>query len=371
VVTLTEDDIRSLASFKGDGAPVTSVYLDIDGGRHVRFQDAVRSAESLLKDALAKHADEPSVASDLQRVQELVRGGVDRSRTRGIAIFSCSANDFWQVVELPVRVRDQVVVNHSPSVRQLEAVIDEYERFGVLLADKQRARVLVYELGELIESTELVDPLPRGDDDDHSYRKEKVQQHTTELVHQHLRHAADAAFRVFQDRGFDRLIIGAPEEIASELRSMLHPYLQERTEARCNIAVGASDADIRAAALAVEAEVERRNEAEMVRRLRDAVGSHNRGVAGLDDTLRALVERRVETLLVSEGFEHEGWRCGACDYIGRVGSTCPVCSTEMHYVDDVIEEAIEEALSQSCDVEICVDNADLDVLGSMGALLRY
>jgi hypothetical protein len=98
VVTLTEDDIRSLASFKGDGAPVTSVYLDIDGGRHVRFQDAVRSAESLLKDALAKHADEPSVASDLQRVQELVRGGVDRSRTRGIAIFSCSANDFWQVV---------------------------------------------------------------------------------------------------------------------------------------------------------------------------------------------------------------------------------------------------------------------------------
>ncbi|HEY4634416.1 MAG TPA: hypothetical protein VIH00_10900 [Candidatus Limnocylindrales bacterium] len=371
MVTLTEDDIRSLASFKGDGAPVTSVYLDIDGGRHVRFQDAVRSAESMLRDALAKHADEPSVASDLRRVQELVRGGVDRSRTRGIAVFSCTAQDFWRVVELPVRVRDQVVVNHSPSVRQLEAVINEYERFGVLLADKQRARVLVYELGELIESTELVDPLPRGDDVDHSYRKERGQQHTSALVHQHLRHAADAAFRVFQDRGFERLIIGAPEEIATELRSLLHPYLQERVEARCNVAVGASDAEIRAAAHEVEAAVERRNEAELVQRLRDAAGAHNRGVVGLDETLRALVERRVDTLLVSHGFEQEGWRCSACAYISRVGRTCPVCNTEMHFVEDVVEEAIEEALAQSCDVEICFGNADLDVLGRIGALLRY
>ena len=102
MVAITEDDIRSLAAFKGDGAPVTSVYLDVDGGRHVRFQDAVRSAESLLKDALAKHADEPSVAADLQRVQELVRAGIDRSRTRGLAVFSCSAHDFWRVIELPV-----------------------------------------------------------------------------------------------------------------------------------------------------------------------------------------------------------------------------------------------------------------------------
>jgi hypothetical protein len=43
----------------------------------------------------------------------------------------------------------------------------------------------------------------------------------------------------------------------------------------------------------------------------------------------------------------------------------------MHYVDDVVEEAIEEAIVQSCDVEICVANADLDVLGRIGALLRY
>jgi hypothetical protein len=37
----------------------------------------------------------------------------------------------------------------------------------------------------------------------------------------------------------------------------------------------------------------------------------------------------------------------------------------------VVEAAIEEALLQSCAVEMCADNADLDVAGRIGALLRF
>ena len=43
----------------------------------------------------------------------------------------------------------------------------------------------------------------------------------------------------------------------------------------------------------------------------------------------------------------------------------------MRQIDDIVEEAVEEALQQSCHVETCVGNADLDVLGRVGALLRY
>lgn len=371
MVAITEDDIRSLASFKGEDAPVTSVYLDVDGRRHIRPQDLVRSVEALVRDALARYPGEPSVQADLRRVEELVRAGFDRSRTRGLVLFSCTAHDFWQVIELPVRVRDQVVVNHSPAVRQLEAIVDEYERFGVLLADRQHARVLVYELGELVESVAVIDVLPRAEDDDHSHLRDKVASHLDAVVHHHLRHAADVAFRVFQEHGFDRLIVGTADDIASELEDLLHPYLRERLEARVHVPVHASDDEVRSAALAVEAQVERRKEAELVSRLRDAVGSGHRGVAGLEDTLRALAERRVEVLLVSAGYVHPGWRCGSCSHVAKVGRTCPVCSKEMTYVDDVIEEAVEEAIAQSCEVEVCVGNADLDVLGCVGALLRY
>ncbi len=40
-------------------------------------------------------------------------------------------------------------------------------------------------------------------------------------------------------------------------------------------------------------------------------------------------------------------------------------------VPGVGEDALEEALLQSCRIEICVGNADLDVLGRVGAFLRY
>ena len=94
-------------------------------------------------------------------------------------------------------------------------------------------------------------------------------------------------------------------------------------------------------------------------------------MVGLDDVLAALTERRVESLIVSEGFEAEGWYCANCRLLATKGASCPVCGNRMDRADDVVESAVEEALLQSCHVEMCVDNADLDVAGRIGALLRF
>jgi peptide chain release factor subunit 1 len=368
---LTEDAVRGLAARKAGAAPVTSCYLDVDGRRRPRFADVTRSLERMVREVRAAADGAESVWRDLERIEDHVRAGLDRSGVRGLAMFSCSADSLWQVFELPVPVRDQLVVNHSPVVRQLELVLDQHERFGLLLADRQRARMLVFELGALVESAERFDQLPRGDDDDHSVRRDRLKDHAAAHVAAHLRHAADVAFSVFQDRPFDRLVIGAPEDIAAELSSVLHPYLRARLEARCSVPVNASDDEIRTAAAQVEAAVERRKEAEAVARLRDAAGAGRRGVAGLPGTLAALGERRVDTLLVSDGFVTPGWRCPSCGVLAARGPSCPACATAMDETEDVVEDAIQEALTQSCRVEVCQDNADLDVLGRIGALLRY
>ena len=371
-MTFTQETVRELAGFKGTDAPVTSCYLDVDGRRYVRHEDYELRLDAMLKEARERaNGSGPSIGEDLKRIADHVRGGVDRSRVRGLAMFSCAAHGLWQTFELPVAVRNQVVVNHTPHVRQLESVLDEYERFGVLLADRQRARMFVFELGELVDKSELFDQLPRHDDDGGEWDRDHVRDHTAAVAHRHLRRAAQVAFQEFQERGFDHLIVGAPDEIANELEGLLHSYLKERIAGRVNVPVNASDEEIRQAALDVEAGVERAKEAAAVERLRGAVGSGNGGVAGVDATLRALVERRVEMLLVSDGFETPGWRCRACNYVAAKGRTCPVCDAKMDKVDDVVEEAIEEALGQSCKVEICQGNADLDVLGRIGAVLRF
>jgi peptide chain release factor subunit 1 len=371
VPVIAEDVIRSLVGFRGERAPVTSCYLDVDGRRYVRHQDLEHEVNVLLHDAHTRANGDLSVRRDLHRIEELVKGGIDRSNTRGLAIFACSAHDLWEVFTLPVSVQNRVVINHMPAVSQLEAILEESTALGVLLADKQRARMFVFELGELVDHSELFDELPRDYDTRGDRDQGDVAHHVNALKHQHLRHAADVALAVFQQSAFHHLVIAGPDEITSELESLLHPYLRDRLFGRLHIAVSAGIDEIRSAAMEVEHKVERRKEAELVGRLREAVATGRRGVAGLGPVLAALGDHRAEQVLVSQGYREAGWRCVPCGALALVGRECGRCGSSMEALDDVVEEAIDEALSQSCRVEICVGNADLDVLGRIGALLRY
>lgn len=369
-MTIRESSIRDLAGFKGQDAPVTSLYLDVDGRRRIRPRDYETVLERMVR-AAREEAEHDSVRADLKRIEDHVRAGIDRSRVRGVAYFSCTAHDFWQVVELAVPVRDRLVVNHTPYVRELEAVVARHERFAVLVADRQRARLFLFHQGELVDGEDQFDRLPRHDDDGGQLGKDQVAGHAAAAAQRHLRRAAGAAFALYQDEGFEHLVLGGPDEVTAELERELHPYLRERIAARLALAVHCTDDEIRLAVETVEEEVERAREAALVDRLREAVGAGGAGVAGLDGVLDALVARRVDLLLVSEGFEAEGWRCPGCAWVGRIGRRCPVCGNTMTEVSDVVEEAVEEALAQACRVAFCKDNADLDVLGRVGALLRY
>jgi peptide chain release factor subunit 1 len=372
VAVLTEAAIRELAAIKGDKAPITSVYLDVDGKRYVRHQDLERATDLVLRDARARAGDNPSVQADLRRVEQLVRGGIDRSGVRGLAIFACSSADLWQVIELPVSVHSRVVINQMPAVGQLEAVLREHEPIGVLMADRQRARMFVFEMGELVERSELFEAVPR----DEGARGERDRggdhaQTAAERTHQHLRNAAGVAFDVWQQHPFEHLALAAPDPLASDLEASLHPYLRQRLSGRLSVPVAAGHGEVLAAAQAIEAEVERRREAMVVDRLREAVAAGRRGVAGLNAVVEALADRRADCLVVSQGYAAPGWRCGSCDRLAAIGRRCKRCGAEMAEVDDLVEEAVEEALTQSCRVEICIGNADLDVLGRIGALLRF
>lgn len=372
MAVLTEAAVRELASIRGDGVPITSCYLDVDGRRYVRHQDLEHAVDLLLRNARARAGDDPSVCADLGRIEQLVRGGINRSRVRGLAIFACSANHLWRVIELPVRVDSRVVVNQVPAVGQLEAVLRQHEPIGVLMADRQRARMFVFELGELVERSEMFEELPR--DEGARGERDRGGDHTQHLeahTQQHLRHAASVAFNVWRQHPFEHLALAAPDPLASDLEANLHPYLRSRVSGRLAVPVSASCDEVLVAAQAVEADVDRRREAKLVDRLRQAVAAGRRGVAGLAPVVEALNDRRVDCLVVSRGYAAPGWRCEGCGTLAVMGRRCKRCGGEMTEVDDVVEEAVEEALSQSTQVEICHGNADLDVLGRIGALLRY
>lgn len=371
---LNEDRIRSLAARRGRPT-VTSCYLDVDGRLHPRAVDYETQLDHLMRVARAQAADGGpevvrSVDADTERISAWVKAGFDRSHTRGLALFACSAEGWFEVVEVPRPVRNEVTLDASPHVRQLESATQEYDRFMVVLVDRQRARLFRFEMGELTEHTEVLDAMPRAVERG-TRTAEGVARHTGELAHKHLKHAAEVAFAEFREHPVEHLIVGGPGEVVAEFEGLLHSYLRDRVAARLSVGVTASVDEVRAAALTVDGEVARRAEAELVGQLRNALGIGDGATAGLAATLSALVERRVGVLLVSDGYQAPGWRCGKCGHLATMGRACPLCSTDMDLVDDVVEAAVEEALANKCRVQMVRENADLDVLGRIGALLRF
>ncbi|HSS09002.1 MAG TPA: hypothetical protein VLL25_03900, partial [Acidimicrobiales bacterium] len=285
---LTADTVRSLAAFKGTHGPVVSLYLDVDGQRYIRPRDYEAQLDQLLRRA-REHLDvrvpalgwSGEIDEDLHRLDGRIRAGIDRSHVRGLALFSCAPDGFFEMVELPVPVRNQLAVNQTPHVRQLEALLERYRRYGVLVVDRQRARTLVFQAGELRDRSELFDELPRHDDDRGDWRRDHVRDHTAAVAQQHVRRAAQVAFRLHQQRPLDYLILAGPDQVVHEMERELHTYVRERIVARLRLSTTATDDEIRSAAREIEAEVERRRTDALVGRLRDAIGAGGPALLGM------------------------------------------------------------------------------------------
>ncbi len=80
--------VRRLASFRGEEAPVTTCYLDVDGRRYLRQQDLEREVSVLLRSVRVKADGDHSVTRDLHRIEEYVKAGSIVRTRRGLAIFS-------------------------------------------------------------------------------------------------------------------------------------------------------------------------------------------------------------------------------------------------------------------------------------------
>jgi peptide chain release factor subunit 1 len=373
VTSITAEDVRNLVAFRGAHAPVTSCYLDVDG-RHLASHREVQQAFDLLvrQAGLNGHAH-PSVTEDVARMERHVRG-LKRRRARSLAMFSCSADRLWAVHELPRPVASQLAVHDTACVRQLEEILDHSMRLALLVTDRQAARLAVHQLGELVASQDIVDPLPRqGDDDRGDHVKTRLARQRQQQARQHVRRAADAAFRLLRSRGFDWIVLAAPTpDVLADLEQCLHPYVRARVADRQQLPVGLSDEQLLRVAGQAEAEIDRRRAMALVTRLREGAGAGtNRAVLGLERTLAALRAKRVDRLVVSRSYAAEGWRCDSCGALATVGRRCPVCRDDMRHVDDIAEDAVHEALCQQRSVTVLVDNPDLDVLGRIGALLRF
>src|SRR5215210_6830506 len=377
VKTLTRGRLRRLADVHPDHGRVLSVFMNLDPSELPTPAARSSAVTSVLTEA-ARRVDqedglEPderrALRTDLDRVREVLTGDVASNGTRAIAVFACQPADLLEVVALRHPLESRVVLDDSPYVEPLVHA-GAAERWCVLLANRRVARLFVGGGDELEETDRIVDDVHRRHEKG-GWSQANYQRSIDKEVEDHLTHTAEVAFELYKRRGFDRMLVGAPDELVAELQAKLHPYLRERLTGRisCEVEHSSLDAVRRCAGERIE-EHARDREREQLDRLAQGVGSGDRGAAGLAAVLAAVNEARVEVLLVARGLS----AAGVCDpdtglLYARVEDV-PDGATATPVVD-IVEKAIEKAIEQSAEVMGIRHHDDLGPLGGIGAILRY
>ena len=379
---LNTDLLRRLADLRPDGARVLSLFLNLDPSEFATPPARATEARSLVDQAerLAReeaggldHDAKRALREDIDRLRDFLEHRLSADGAHGIALFACGPADLFEAIKLPRPIDTRAVIDDSPFVEPL-AELGMRGSWCVLLVNRQVARMLRGSPEQLEELPPVEDEV-HGRHDQGGWSQARYQRSVHEEARSHLKRAAEVAFRRFRRSPFDCVLLGGPEETVSEFEGILHPYLRERVAGRVKVDVENTTPDqIREAALPVIDAIDERREREALERLEEGVATGGRGAAGLEPTIAALNERRVEILLLADRFDAAGVMCRQCGWVGtdRELAECPVDGGELEPRDNIAENAVELAIVQSAQVLRVRHHGDrLEKRGSIGAVLRF
>lgn len=365
---LAEQDLRELLSFTAEG-PVLSLYLSTDPAQG--NADAYRlRLRNLLK--------EVKLPEDVQAVERYFDLEHDWSG-RCVAVFSCAPAGFFRAFSLGVPVVDWVCVDQRPAVKPLIDLLDAFGGYGVVLVDKQGARVFHFHLGTLVEQEgvlgEEVRHTKRGGASAMPGRRGGMAGKThyqDELVERNMREAAEFAAQFFEEKHIRRILIGGSDENVALFRGMLPKAWQSLVVGTFTMGMTASQTEVLEKAMQVGREALTQREVRAVDGLITAAAKGSGGVIGLDATLNALHDGRIQTLLVTNDYQEQGFRCYSCGYMTTwEEKVCPRCGGDLEFIPDAVELAVHSVMQKGGDVQVIRDSARLEPAGKIGAILRY
>src|SRR5262245_28915540 len=362
-----------------DGSAVLSVYLDVDQSKgsnlnrrfHSVLEDMLRSIKTGLQDAQLK-----DFAADAARAQEHVLGLEPGSK--GIILFADTSEELFWSRKVPVPIRNNARWSDTPYVTPLLALIDEYERYGGGLVDKERGRLFTVYMGEIAELADFLAARPvrriQAPGMDHLVSEHRLQNKADLHAHLHLKHVAESIDRLVDRYAFDRILIGGPVEATGELQRLLSKRVRRRLVDRISLPIAANAGRVLEEALRTGERLERQMEEQIVNDLITGDDKHHPFTLGLEHTVHALCEGRIWRMVYAQGFTARGGQCGNCRMLFAIsGGTCEYCGAAIKPTEDLLERMLERALGQDSLLEQVSGSAAarLRQAGGIGAILRF
>ncbi|MBA3531109.1 MAG: hypothetical protein H0T73_04215, partial [Ardenticatenales bacterium] len=366
---LDRQALLTLSQYRNSERPIVSLYLTVDRNAPedkylIQMKNMMAEAEA-QRDSLGAEQWQ-QVHADLERARDWVRENYVRGG-QSVAIFACGAG-LWKTFSLPYELPTALTLGSEARVRPLYRLLQRFERYLAILTDARDARVFLATPDETREVAQVEDDTP-GRHDQGGWAQSRIQRHQDKMVEEHLSNAAELAFRLFQQEGFDGIVLMGTEERTSHLEALLHPYLLQRVLARVPMEMEASSREVGSKTMELGREQRRSRQTEQLDTWSNSLKGGNQGVAGLSDTLRAAQQGQLMTLIMREDLFMEGGRCKQCGVLTeQPNGNCDYCNGPIHHLEDVMEALTAAAIDQGAELIFLATDGGADRLNDYGGV---
>jgi peptide subunit release factor 1 (eRF1) len=293
--------LHELARTDVSGFPVLSVYLNTepDGTGRPTYEPFLRKE---LPDRAATYAERSpereSLDADIARVEQYVATELQPS-TRGLAIFACQAAGLFEAMQLETPFAESsVVVSDRPYLYPLALVEDEHPRYAAVLLDTNLARIVVFGLGQTVDSDEV--------------RNEKTRQHKAggwsqarfqrHVGQQHLQHVKEVVQRleeiVARDK-VDHIVLAGDEVVVPMLRAQLPEALAKKVVDVLRLDIRSPEHEVLEETLEALRRNDEQTDEAVVQDVVDEFRAGGLGVVGFERVKGALTLGQVHTLVIA------------------------------------------------------------------------
>lgn len=372
---LNREELRSIAKVKGDGHFFVSCYLSVDPVSNVRGDYIIHIKNMLKKTMEDLDRDvRKKVKPDIEKIDAYVFAN-KKNFKKGLALISSTGADFWKEFHLSVGLKNEIIVDKLPYIKPLLDIIDRYQKYAVMIIDKENARLFAIQLGEIEEYREVYTENVPGKHKKggwFSLEQKSIERHTDYHVGLHIKDVIKQLEDMLTSGDIGRLILGGSEEALSLARSQFTKKLSDKIIGTFTVSMNANVNEVVSKAQSVLEQYENKGKEQFVDELMTKTMKKENAVLGIDNVLSALQEGRVMKLLYIRDYKDSGYSCNKCGFLTtQKTELCPYCKIGMQRIDYIVDLAAQKAIEQGSSVEVIGNNPKLFNAGSIGALLRY
>lgn len=372
--TTPQELMDNLLAFTAIPAPVVSLYLDARVNEHGKrnFLPFVRKQLSERLKTYPVHSEErASIEEDFVRIMRYLEDGV-RETTQGVALFACSAlDDYFQAGQFEAHFeRNRLLVADRPHVYPLARLIEQYRHYAVVLADTNRAQIVVFSAGRAVDQDEIENVKTKHTSVG-GWSQARYQRHTENYHLHHVKEVVDALERTVREEQLEHVILAGDEAVVIPLlQAQMSKELEAKVIDVISLGIDTPEHELLEESLTAFRRHDSLTDMEKVERMLGEFRADDLAVAGVPDTLAALSNGQVEEMLLvaaADGLKYD--EAEVRKVLEVYGADdIPETLDQRTVADELIRRANQLSAARVTFIE---DATRLEQVGGAGALLRY